>query len=141
MLTINAELTRIVAQQSPAAFATTLATMAIDRSMLSSNAILDCFRKGWTSKDVSASPVLMAAFPYDREFTGQDQTILLHTSPDHDFSVVTARLGGETEIECVVVGDGFALVTRDLFRAGWSDWASSSCSDVPLEDLLPAIGR
>jgi hypothetical protein len=139
MPNIDAELAGIVAQQSPAAFATTLATMAIDRSMLSSYAILDCFRRGWTSKDVSANPVLMAAFPYDREFTGQDQTILVHTNPDHDFRVVTARLGGETEIECVLVGNGFALVTRDLFRAGWSDWSSSSCSDVSLEDLLPAI--
>ncbi len=141
MIVITPALASILVDQAPAAFATTLATTAFDRAKRVDHALVDCLREGWTSRDMSDDATLRLAFPYDEEFTGQGQTILLHTSPDHGFCILTARLSGETEIECVVVGDGFALVTRDLFAAGWSDWRESNCSDLPLQGLLIATGR
>lgn len=141
MIAITPALGAILVQQAPAAFATTLATIAFDRAKRSNHALVDCLREGWTTTDMSTDEVLRLAFPYDEEFTGQGQTILLHASPEHGFVVLTARLSGEAEVECVVVGDGFALVTRDLFSAGWADWTESGCSDLPLQALLTATGR
>lgn len=141
MTMLSPAVAALVAAQSPAALGTVLANAVFDRSRLELGTLDTAIRDGWTSRDASTDPVLMAVFDYDREFTGSGQTILVHTNPDLDYAVATSKLHDETEVECVIAGPGFELVTRSLFRAGWSDWMSDTSSTVALPDLLRALGR
>lgn len=131
----------IVAAQAPAALATTLASVAFDRELLGRVPLQGALRKGWTSRDASADPVLAAAFDHDRMHADLVRTILVHTSEECGFAVATSTVLGEQDVECVVAWDGFALVTGSMFRAGWCDWNSLGGSGVQLAELLASMGR
>lgn len=141
MTMLSPAVAALVAAQSPAALGTVLANAVFDRPRLEMGVLDIALREGWTSRDASDDPVLMRVFDYDRAFTGSQQTILVHTSPEIDYTVVTSKLSDETEIECVIAGPGFELVTRSLFRPGWNDWMTETSTDVLLSDLLLAMGR
>jgi len=141
MTLLPSTLAALVAAQSPGALGTVLVNVVFDRHLLGMGMLDVALRKGWTSRDASTDPVLMRVFDYDRAFTGSGQTILVHTSPDADFTLVTSKLSDETEIECVIAGPGFELVTRSVLGAGWNDWMTDTSTDVLLSDLLRAIGR
>ena len=141
MLTIPDSLLCSLADQSPTALGTIHLNLAIDRSLRWSAHFTACFRDGWISEDRSDDPILQAAFPYDREFSDSHQTILLHRHADYDFVLITIQLGGESEVECLILGYSYDLVTRDMFRAGWCSWSESDDAPLPISDIRQAVDK